>query len=220
MANRRHVNRYETSGCQSQVPYAAYTCYNQAPWVDDADPMLAYGFVASSPRFSGCNRCLELDFGASVGNYEVSDTGSKRLAAAGKRMIVQATNIGADVAEAQFDLMIPGGGVGLFQMGCHAQWGLDRRPEVDIGVQYGGMLSRCQGCEEPGTGCVPDRTRSHDEIRACVRGMCDATFSLPELVELKDACHWFVDWFEIADNPTLRFREVGCPQQITMRVAA
>lgn len=37
-------------------------------------------------------------------------------------MIVQATNVGADVGEGQFDLAIPGGGVGLFNA-CTKQWG-------------------------------------------------------------------------------------------------
>lgn len=32
---------------------------------------------------------------------------------AGKKMIVQATNTGADLGEGQFDLAIPGGGVGI-----------------------------------------------------------------------------------------------------------
>lgn len=32
---------------------------------------------------------------------------------AGKKMIVQATNTGGDLSEGQFDLAIPGGGVGI-----------------------------------------------------------------------------------------------------------
>jgi hypothetical protein len=40
-------------------------------------------------------------------------------------MIVQATNVGSDVGEGQFDLAIPGGGVGLFNA-CTAQWGMDQ----------------------------------------------------------------------------------------------
>jgi hypothetical protein len=37
-------------------------------------------------------------------------------------MIVQATNIGGDVGAGQFDLAIPGGGVGIYNA-CSAQWG-------------------------------------------------------------------------------------------------
>jgi hypothetical protein len=25
---------------------------------------------------------------------------------------------------------------------------------------------------------------------------------------------WFVDWFEVADNPKLHYNEVACPQDI------
>ena len=48
---------------------------------------------------------------------------------AGKKMIVQATNVGADVGEGQFDLAIPGGGVGLFNA-CTDQWGEKLRPNL------------------------------------------------------------------------------------------
>jgi len=37
-------------------------------------------------------------------------------------MIVQATNTGGDLGSNHFDLMIPGGGVGLFD-GCSRQYG-------------------------------------------------------------------------------------------------
>ena len=52
-------------------------------------------------------------------------------------MIVQATNTGSDVGEGQFDLAIPGGGVGLFNA-CTAQWGA---PASGWGAQYGGISS-------------------------------------------------------------------------------
>jgi hypothetical protein len=47
----------------------------------------------------------------------------------GKKMIVQATNVGADVGEGQFDLAIPGGGVGLFNA-CTKQWGMEPNPNL------------------------------------------------------------------------------------------
>lgn len=54
---------------------------------------------------------------------------------AGKKMIVQATNTGSDVSEGQFDLVIPGGGVGIFNA-CTAQYGA---PPDGWGAQYGGI---------------------------------------------------------------------------------
>ena len=55
----------------------------------------------------------------------------------GKKMIIQATNTGADLAQGQFDLAIPGGGVGIYN-GCTAEWGA---PPSGWGAQYGGISS-------------------------------------------------------------------------------
>ena len=52
-------------------------------------------------------------------------------------MIIQATNTGADLAQGQFDLAIPGGGVGIYN-GCTAEWGA---PSSGWGAQYGGISS-------------------------------------------------------------------------------
>lgn len=58
---------------------------------------------------------------------------------AGKTMIVQSTNTGGDLGSNHFDILMPGGGVGLFD-GCTPQFG--GLP----GAQYGGISSRDQ-CE-------------------------------------------------------------------------
>ncbi|KAG9021938.1 hypothetical protein FS837_006852, partial [Tulasnella sp. UAMH 9824] len=55
-------------------------------------------------------------------------------------LIVQASNTGGDVGGAQFDLMIPGGGVGAFPSGCQNQYG----SLTGWGAQYGGVSSRDQ----------------------------------------------------------------------------
>ena len=94
-----------------------------------------------------------------------------------------------------------------------------------MGVMYGGFLSRCQGCTGDGAGCVPVQT-DYDAIRACVSRMCDIAFGAgatagsngstysPELLE---SCRWFVEWFEAADNPQMRYRRVACPAQLIIR---
>ncbi|OQO11944.1 hypothetical protein B0A48_03671 [Cryoendolithus antarcticus] len=56
---------------------------------------------------------------------------------AGKKMIVQATNTGSDLGQGQFDLAIPGGGVGIFNA-CTDEWGA---PASGWGAQYGGISS-------------------------------------------------------------------------------
>ena len=136
-------------------------------------------------------------------------------------MIVQATDIGGEdgaaAGEAEFGLKIPGMGTGGSSAACDAQWSLAGRPEADIGLAYGGMLARCQGCAEPGLNCVADHTRPYEEVRACVRDMCSTVFGsplVPHLRELQASCDWFVDWLEAADNPTFTYREIYCPSEI------
>ena len=75
---------------------------------------LAYAFAAfpgNGPNV--CDKCFELTF-TWQGKYE-SKLNHKKIA--GKKLIVMASNIWYDVAGRQFDIMIPGGGVGLFN-GC------------------------------------------------------------------------------------------------------
>lgn len=52
-------------------------------------------------------------------------------------MVVQATNTGADLGSNQFDLAMPGGGVGIYN-GCTAEWGA---PSSGWGAQYGGITT-------------------------------------------------------------------------------
>ncbi|KAK1033363.1 hypothetical protein LTS16_016357 [Friedmanniomyces endolithicus] len=107
------------SGCTSGG------CSDQSPWA--VNDTMAYGFAAVSipggTESSWCCACYELTFTST--------------AIAGKKMIVQATNTGADLASGQFDLAIPGGGVGIYN-GCTDEWGA---PASGWGAQYGGISS-------------------------------------------------------------------------------
>lgn len=79
------------SGCNSGV---AYMCSNQSPWA--VSETLAYGFAATTisggKEASWCCACYELTFTSG--------------AVAGKKMIVQATNTGGDLAANQFDIAV------------------------------------------------------------------------------------------------------------------
>ncbi|KAE9975964.1 hypothetical protein EG328_002890 [Venturia inaequalis] len=104
----------------------AFTCRDTAPWA--VSDQLAYGFAAVKigwkTQWDTCCSCYHLTFTSS--------------AIAGKQMIVQATNAGNDLIDNQFDIMIPGGGVGIFgNHACERQWGT-----IDMGDQYGGFKSR------------------------------------------------------------------------------
>ena len=76
------------SGCAGGT---AYMCSDQSPWAVNTD--LAYGFAAvSAGNAPSCCSCYQLTFTSG--------------AIAGKKMIVQATNTGDDVASTQFDIAV------------------------------------------------------------------------------------------------------------------
>ena len=172
-----------------------YTCYDHAPYAVCED--LAYGYAAVPAHSPQCGKCfvLEFDGGNKDGIVKASHRSIK-----GKKMIVMASNVGGDVADGQVDILIPGGGVGQFN-GCSNQWGTN-----DLGKQYGGFLSTCQ-----------DEQNNWDDINAlkdCVRKKCNSVFSGSGLKQLRDGCIWFVDWMNVADNPTFTRKEVPCPPEL------
>ncbi len=192
------ANYLVESSCQALADGSAYTCYSNAPWAVDAK--LAYGFAAVPASGDICGRCYQLDFDG-TGHYNAQDPGS--VALGDKTMIVQATNIGFDVGGGQFDILTPGGGVGLFDA-CSYQWGV-ATPE--LGATYGGFMTYCQ--QQVGT--------DHAKLKECVLSRCAAVFDEPALAELAAGCQWYVDWYEVADNPNLRFQEVACPAELVAR---
>jgi len=164
---------------------------------------LAYGFAAVSARSGAdiCGKCYQLDFTGTSRNGG-DDPGSAALS--GKHMIVQAINIGGDVGSGQFDLAIPGGGVGAFNA-CSSQWGVSTS---ELGPNYGGFLAACKQ-SMGGAG--------HAALKSCVMQKCTEVFTNKGLTELADGCRFFVEWFELADNPNLRYAEVSCPNEIQNR---
>ncbi|KAJ8060144.1 hypothetical protein OCU04_010493 [Sclerotinia nivalis] len=110
------------SGCNGGT---SYMCSDQSPYAVTDD--LAYGYaavnIAGGSESSWCCACYELTFTST--------------ALAGKKMIVQATNTGGDLGSNQFDLAMPGGGVGIFN-GCTTEFGA---PSSGWGSQYGGVSS-------------------------------------------------------------------------------
>ncbi|CAM1501147.1 Fc.00g103090.m01.CDS01 [Cosmosporella sp. VM-42] len=112
------------SGCGGG---SAFTCTNNSPWIINEN--LAYGFAATAingeDESSWCCACYALTF---------TEQGLN-----GKTMIVQSTNTGSDISNNQFDILIPGGGMGQFD-GCTPEFG--SMP----GDQYGGVKNR-DDCE-------------------------------------------------------------------------
>ncbi|OAR01515.1 hypothetical protein LLEC1_06322 [Akanthomyces lecanii] len=109
-------DRNAQSGCNGGP---SYTCANNSPWA--TSPTLAYGFAATAinggSESTWCCAC----YSGPV---------------AGQQMVVQSVNTGSDFSNNQFDLLMPGGGVGRFN-GCASQY-----PGGLPGRQYGGVSSR------------------------------------------------------------------------------
>lgn len=177
------ISSNEESSCKQPQHEAGngYMCYNQAPRAVSNN--ISYGYVAiPNPT---CGACYHIQF-TGEGQHSPNDPGAQALA--GKHMIVKVTNTGGDVAGNQFDLLIPGGGVGAFPEGCAKQL-----PSVDMGPVQGGFLSACSG--------------DHNARKQCVRDKCN---QLPA-GDLRDGCYWFVDWYQVADNPKFRYEPIACP---------
>jgi hypothetical protein len=158
----------------------AFACYDEAPHA--ISDCLSYGYIAKANP--NCGGCYRIQF-TGEGQYNANDVGSGLLE--GKQMIVKVSNTGSDVNGNQFDLMIPGGGVGLFNA-CSRQWNTN-----DLGAQYGGFLTECTG--------------AHSVRKDCVRREC---MKIPAGAA-RDGCLWFVDWFQVADNPKFTSQPTDCP---------
>jgi len=176
------------SACQGGP---AFMCGNFGPWA--VSDTLAYGFAAVNQGSDYCGRCYQLQFTGTSHNSS-NDAGSQSLA--GKTMIVQAINTGG-VDGTQFDLLIPGGGVGDFNA-CSTQWGTS-----DLGEQYGGFFLACQ----------KSNNFDYAKSKACAAAKCQSVFG--SKADLLAGCNFFVNWFGAPDNPALKYKEVTCPDAIT-----
>ncbi len=169
----------------------ATTCHGMAPWAHSTQ--VSYGYAAVNG--AGCGSCWQLQFTGSSSTTP-GDQGSAAIA--GKTMVVMATNIGDLNGQLHFDLLIPGGGLGL-NNGCTASLGI---PAEELGANRGGFLTECAGAGDL------------EAKKQCVRDKCTSVFGNRGLTELEDGCLWFVDWFEAADNPDFLVQEIDCPQQL------
>ncbi len=174
------------------------TCLDQIPQV--VNDNLAYAFAASPGAGANvCGKCFELTFNGE-GKYETT-LNHKKIA--GKKLIVISSNIGYDVAGGQFDIMIPGGGVGLFN-GCANILG------SNMGKTYGGLLSDCE--EQVGWGGSDEDI--YQKRKSCLTEKCNSAFSN---AQAKQGCLFLANWMEAAGNPALDYKEVNCPNELTSK---
>ena len=168
------------------------TCTSQIPII--VSDKLAYAFAATPGNDATCGKCFALTF-TGEGKYE---TKANHQALKGKTLVVMASNIGYDVQGGQFDIMIPGGGVGAFNGCANMGWG-------DQGAQYGGLLSKC----ENEVGYDGDLLNKRKE---CLKEKCNKSFAND--TQAKEGCMFLATWMEAAGNPNHTYKEVECPQAL------
>jgi len=204
---------------EDQRPWA-YTCWDQIPFRDPDDPNLAYAFGAT-PGTNGdqCGKCFQLQFnGGEGGTGGTGDSKHNHRALIGKTLIMMSSNIGHDVdpTSSQFDIMVPGGGVGQFDA-LSSQMGV--RPE-ELGHGFGGFLGACQNeiASDPRYGWNAINTEQILTLfPECLREKCKL-FDKPGLELLLEGCNFYADWFMAANNPAFIWKELDkCPDVLLHR---
>lgn len=166
-------------------------CLSQIPFTLDGCDEIGFAFAAVPGNGgSGCGKCFLLQF-TGEGKYETKANHQKLK---GKSLIVMGSNIGYDVVGGQFDVMIPGGGVGIFN-GCGHMW-----PNSKMGAQYGGLLSDC----ENSVGYDGDL---YTKRKQCLIEKCKDTFT----GQAQQGCLFLANFMEAAGNPTHNYYEIVCP---------
>ena len=196
------------SACGDEKEKGVFTCTDMAPIA--VNDTLSYAYVAGTAD-SKCGKCYHLQYDGHFANeMENNPPRETHKALKGKHMIVMASNIGMDVAggnpnlpAGQFDLMVPGGGVGAFDA---LSTQVNKGAGFNWGAGFGGFLTECQNK------FGYDATLA--VYQTCVKDMCDAAFADAGLPNLLRGCHWFADWYMAADNPTYYIEEVECPQYL------
>jgi hypothetical protein len=56
-----------------------------------------------------------------------------------------------------------------------------------------------------------------ERFQKCLRDKCDAAFSGPKHELLNQGCNFYADWFMGANNPTLTYKEVQCPEVLASK---
>jgi hypothetical protein len=183
----------------------AYTCWDMAPHI--INDTLAYAYAATPCNDNLCGKCFMLQFDGGD-HFEPDRPRATHRELKGKTLIVMSSNVGCDVEPGQFDILIPGGGLGAFdafstQIGVAAG---------DLGKNPGGLLSSC--IAESGDYWANATVES---LQNCVREKCHDVFgnkAKQKSTDLLNGCLFMADWYMAADNPTLVYKETTCPQYL------
>ncbi len=198
--NHNEIGLDGQSGCEGGN---SFVCLSHAPYA--VCDKISYGFAAVPADLGGqCGKCFLLTFDG-TGQH---GTNANHRAIKGKQMVVMVSNIGGDVQSGQFDIMIPGGGVGLFD-GCSRQWGVSNDK---MGAQYGGLLTDCENSL--------GYNASKEQYKSCLEQKCRSLFSDSKLKQGLDGCLWHANWLEAANNPKFTYQEVACPAELVSKYAS
>ena len=159
---------------------------------------LAYAFV-QAPQGYTCGKCLEFIF-TGEGKF-LTHLSHEKIA--GKRLIVMAIRLGGPLADDQFNLLIPGGGVGHFN-GCSKVLG------TKIGKRYGGLLTECMNDNMFGE--VLDKETRYIKTKSCLINKCKEFFTGNK--QALEGCLFLANWMEAASDPEVVFEEVDCPKEL------
>ena len=176
---------------------AGATCTSQIPFTIDGCDEMGFAFAAVPASNGGqCGKCFQLTF-TGKGKYS---TDANHKAVTGKKLIIMVTNVGHDVEQGQFDIMIPGGGFGAFNGCSQMGWNIPQGTEV-----YGGLLSDC----EKSSNYNPTKTLS------CLKEKCNSSFGSDS--EAKEGCLFLAGFMHAAGNPLHDYVEVECPDVLKNR---
>jgi hypothetical protein len=167
-------------------------CRSQFPII--INDTLAFAFAATPGGENNCGKCFDLVF-QGKGKY----SNDRQAKIKGKHLIVMSNNVGYDVAGGQFDVMIPGGGYGIFN-GCGGKMGWGSQ-----GSQYGGLLDECEH----------ETNYNANKYQSCLTEKCNKSFSSDP--EAKEGCLFLATWMNAAGNPLLTYKEVECPKELKDR---
>lgn len=176
----------------------ASTCISQIPFTINGCDNMGFAFAAA-PAADGaaCGRCFELTF-TGKGHWE---TKANHQALKDKKLIIMVSNVGWDVQAGQFDIMIPGGGLGNFDGTAGYGWG-------NLGARSGGLLTDC----ENSVGWEGDLLTKRKE---CLVQKCNSTFANDS--EAKQGCLFLANYMQAAGNPEHNYKEIECPSVLSSK---
>lgn len=184
---------------------SAYTCLDMIPVAVNDTLAYAFGAAPGADEKSTCGKCYQIQF---TGEGKFGDKAAHKLIAK-KTLIIMASNVGYDVAGGQFDIMIPGGGVGNFDALTKQLEYLGGASSF-MGERSGGIYTTCENEHGPDADVK--------EFKECVTEGCNNAFGGNKT--LLQGCMWFVDWYETANNPVTLFKQVECPQYLVDKFAS